>query len=51
MLEKKLRKKSYLFRKVTSLSIEEFDSLVEKLRVEWERREEERLSARQREKE
>lgn len=46
MLEKKLRNKGYLFRSVTSFSIEEYDTLVEKLRPEWERREKERLSAR-----
>lgn len=46
MLEKKLKRKPNVFRTVTSLSIEEFDTLVVKLRAEWERREKERLNAR-----
>ena len=45
-LADKLLSKAYLFRRIVTLSIEEFDVLVEKLEPEWQEREQERLMSR-----
>jgi hypothetical protein len=46
-LFKKLLKKPYLFRRIVTLSIEEFGILSGKLKPEWKQKEYERLSARE----
>jgi hypothetical protein len=43
-----LRKKSYLFRRITTLSLAEFHTLAEKLEPEWKEREADRLHRRTR---
>jgi len=43
-----LFRKPYLFRRITTLSLEEFNMLVRKLEPEWNQREYQRLSAKQR---
>ena len=45
-LADKLLSKAYLFRRIVTLSIEEFQLLAEKLESEWDRREFERLVSR-----